>query len=223
PQVRSCIRQKSSHKPGDYCARHVNSTIMNVLEDFLFPYCESSSRYKGYQQCVKGFQQDIRNKNINICQNAFVFPSALCMLNLDGKNFSAYDQISDRQVKMTCKDWDRYNQMLYSFSYFNEEEIPLFTKEEASRYKEFEADPSQIPLGAIIVSQSSDRHGHVEIKTNKELCGRDKNQTCFCSDYCRERERYEWPFKILAVYRWNSQFLEFMAQLFLFNQPLVYD
>ena len=38
------------------------------------------------------------------------------------------------------------------------------------------------------------------------------NQICFCSDYCRERERYEPPFKLLAVFQWNPEIIKYMAK-----------
>ncbi|MCZ0932202.1 MAG: hypothetical protein OXJ52_03505, partial [Oligoflexia bacterium] len=137
PQVRRCFGKKPLSYSREYCARHINSAIMNVFADFLSPYCEKSAPYfKGYQQCVDDFHLDIRNRRINICQHSFVFPSALCMLNLDGKNVSIYDSISDKGVRGSCRAWDRYNQMLYTFSIpiLDPIEIPLFKKIDDSKY-----------------------------------------------------------------------------------------
>ena len=191
---------------------------MNVIDDFLSPYCEKHSSYKPYDQCVEAFNLDITGGLIDICQHSFVFHSALCMLNLDGKDASVYDNISNREVRRNCKFWDDYNQMLYSFSFPVLEiyDIPLFKKINTEKYAEFQQDPSQIPTGAIIVSQSQSPHGHVEVKTNQLSCGKDKNAVCFCSDFCLERKKYEEPLKILAVYEWNTQFLEYFEQLSLF-------
>ena len=121
-----------------------------------------------------------------------------------------YDSISDRGVRSECKSWDRYNQSLLAVNVsFDSEEviiIPLFKKISPERNKEFQRDPSQIPTGAVIVTKFFDKSGHVEIKTDWNECGKDKTQTCFCSDYCRERLRYEYP--VLAVFEWNPEFIK---------------
>ena len=212
PQVRRCYGKKISSKPTDYCTRYVKSAIMNVIEDFLSPYCEKHSPNNTYQQCVDSFNLNIKDSRINICQHSFVFHSALCMLNLDGKDNSVYGNISNRSVRGNCKTWDKYNQMLYTFSFpvLDVQGVPLFKKIETEKYAEFQQDPSQIPTGAIIISQSASRHGHVEIKTNQLSCGNNKNTVCFCSDFCLERKKYAWPLKILAVYKWNPLFLEYI-------------
>ena len=36
-------------------------------------------------------------------------------------------------------------------------------------------------------SASQSPYGHVEIKTNKKTCGKDKDEACFCSDFCESR------------------------------------
>ncbi|MCZ0933523.1 MAG: hypothetical protein OXJ52_10305, partial [Oligoflexia bacterium] len=63
--------------------------------------------------------------------------------------------------------------------------------------------------------------GHVEVRTDKMLCGKNKDEICFCSDYCQERKHYGWPYKILAVYEWNPQFLEYADQTILSGDILV--
>ena len=215
PQVRRCYGRKTSTRSTDYCTRYVKSAIMNVIVDFLSPYCEDYSSYKPYPQCVADFNLDIRDRLVSICQHSFVFHSALCMLNLDGKDASIYNNISNREVRRNCKAWDRYNQMLYTFSFpiLDIHDIPLFKKIEPEKYAKFQQDPSQIPIGAIIVAKSQSEHGHVEIKTKQMLCGKNKNSACFCSDFCRERKKYSWPLKILAVFEWNPQFLEYVEQM----------
>ena len=205
--VRKCVGKKDLSKTKARCARHVNSAITNTIEAFFSPYCmKLAPHIKGYQQCIEDFTTDVSTRNINTCQHAFIFPSALCMLNLSGNNFSAYDNsISNKRVREACKSWDLYNQNLYTLSipYFDKS-ASLFKKVSADKYEEYGKNPSKIPVGSIIVSKSQSRHGHVEVRTDKMLCGRDKKQICFCSDYCRERDSYRWPYKILAVYEWNS-------------------
>ena len=48
-------------------------------------------------------------------------------------------------------------------------------------------DIEKIPEGAIIIMESESDHGHAEIKTSKKECGTNKNETCFCSDFCEPR------------------------------------
>ena len=211
PKIRRCYGKKFSSKSTKYCTRYVKAAIMNVVEAFLSPYCKEYSPYKGYQQCIEDFNSDIMNSRVNICQHSYVFHSALCMLNLDGKDSSIYNNISDKQIRRNCKAWDNYNQMLYSISFpvLDLEDIPLFKIIDPEKYPDFQRDTSQIPTGAIIVSKSESVHGHVEIKTNQTLCGPNKSSVCFCSDFCLERKKYTWPFKVLAVYEWNPEFLEY--------------
>ena len=212
--VRRCLGRKPVSQTKARCARHVNSAMLNTIETFFSAYCEKSAPYiKGYYQCVKDFNKDISKQNVNICQHAFVFPSALCMLNLSGDSFSAYRMIADKEVKTSCQNWDLYNRHLYSLPIPGlGGEIPLFVKMPEEKYKEFRKAPSKIPVGAVIVSQSQSRHGHVEVRTNKMLCGKDKTEICFCSDYCEERKNYIWPYKMQAVYQWNPRLLEYIDQ-----------
>ena len=212
--VRRCLGQKPVSQTKARCARHVNSSILNTVEAFFSAHCEKSApSIKGYHQCVKDFNKDISKQSINICQHAFVFPSALCMLNLSGDSFSAYRMIADKKVKTSCQRWDLYNRHLYSLPVPDlGGEIPLFVKIPEEKYKEFKKAPSKIPIGAVIVSKSQSRHGHVEVRTNKMLCGKDKTEICFCSDYCEERKNYIWPYKMQAVYQWNPRLLEYIDQ-----------
>ena len=213
--VKKCVGKKNISTTKNYCARHVNAAITNTIEAFFSPFCSKMfSHLKGYKQCVADFKTDISNKHINICQHAFIFPSALCMLNLSGEDFSIYNKISNKHVRKTCKNWDLYNKNLYSFSspYLNHGKISMFKKIPNSEYSLFIKNPSKIPVGAIIVSKSLGRHGHVEVRTDKVLCGKNKDKVCFCSDYCQERKQYSWPHQILAVYEWNPEFLKYIDQ-----------
>ena len=86
----------------------------------------------------------------------------------------------------------------------------MFKRLPSERNKEFENNPDIIPRSAVIITKSNDKHGHVEVKTSRKECGKNKDQTCFCSDYCRERVKYRWPFKVLAVYQWNPEIIQYM-------------
>ncbi len=218
PPVRQCRGKKSMSRSRDRCARHVNSSIMSVIHKFLSGHCQNSSfsqSVEDYQQCIEGFSTDFENKNIHICRNGFIFPSALCMLNLDGQSFDLYQSIPNKRIRNRCKNWDQYNRLLSSVSFFTSPHsaqfVPLFTKISVEQYELFQKDPEKIPKGAIIILKSRSSHGHVEVKTSKKECGKSQNQTCFCSDYCRERERYDPPFKILAVFQWDPELLYYMA------------
>ena len=212
--IRKCNGKKSIHSSNDHCAKHVTGAIMAVAHESLLDHCKNTEqRIHGYQECLRNFHKDIFNNNINICRNGFQFPSAFCMLNLDGQNFSLYNQISSPYIKSKCKNLDRYNQFLLAVyvPLYNETFmiIPLFKRISPEKNKEFEKDPSKIPTGAIIITDSYNINGHVEVKTNQKECGRDKTQICFCSDYCRERLKYHHP--VLAVFEWNPEFIKYVS------------
>lgn len=211
---RKCDGTKSIRRSNDYCAKHVTGALMAVAHEFLLDHCSNTEqRIHGYAECLSNFHKDIMNNNINICRHGFKFPSAFCMLNLDGQSFSLYNQISSPYIKSKCKNLDRYNQFLlavyvpfYDGTFML---IPLFKKISPEKYKEFKENPAQIPTGAIIITKLYAINGHVEVKTNREECGRDKNQTCFCSDYCTERIKYHHP--VLAVFEWNPEFIHYVS------------
>ena len=213
--VRRCEGKKPVSKSNYNCARHVTGAMMTVIHKFLYFYCNSIGggtleNIEDYQMCADRFNEDVKNNNVSICRHGFIFPAALCMLNLDGRNFDLYDKISDKGIRSTCKYGDRYNQMLMNVDaslYYGEMTIiPMFRKVSAEKYKEFQIDPTKIPEGAIVVTDSSiNLEGHVEVKTNRNECGKSKNQTCFCSDFCRERSPYDQT--VLAVFEWNPEFI----------------
>ena len=215
PPIRKCKDKKSIFHSSANCARHTIGAIMTVIHELLLDYCKNTmgkifENVKDYQQCVDNFREDIRNNNTNICQHGFRFRYALCMLNLNRQSAHLYNSISDNHIKSECKRWDRYNQSLLTLNIplYNGKmmPIPLFRKISPKYNKEFQKDTSTIPKGAIIITKSGE-YGHVEVKTDRNECGKDKNQTCFCSDYCRERLRYTYP--ILAVFEWNPEFIEY--------------
>ena len=215
PPVRKCVGKKSIRNSFSNCARHITGAIMAVAHDFLVHHCESLyggiiESVVGYQQCVDNFREDVKNKNTNICRNSFIFPSALCMLNLDGQSARVYNVIPHKSIRSKCKSWNRYNQSLLTVNnlLYGGIKIPLFKKISHRENRAFQKDPRKIPEGAIIITKSHLKHGHVEVKTNRDECGKNKNQICFCSDYCRERSKYDWP--VLAVFEWNPEFMRYV-------------
>ena len=221
--IRRCTGRKPMGKSNDICARHVNGAIMSVIHNFLYFHCDDigagvPENMEDYQMCVDRFSEDIRNNNVNICRQSFIFPAALCMLNLDGKSFDLYNSIATRGIRRTCKNWDRYNQMLVNIevsTYYRQTAmLPMFKRIPSERYKEFRADPDKIPVGAIVVTNSFiNPEGHVEVKIDRNECGRNKDQACFCSDFCRERSTYR--SKVLAVFEWNPDLIGYLWNTFL--------
>ena len=216
PPIMKCINKKPTGTPSDSCARHVRGAIMAVIHNFLFDHCEIMyggmlSHVADYKKCVKNFTANANIGNVNICRNGFMLPSAFCMLNLDGNDIKVYNSIRNRGVRSTCKRWDRYNQLLLAFntSYGGMAKIPFFKRISPKRNKEFQNDPRKIPIGAIVVTRLYSKNGHVEVKTNRNICGEEKDKTCFCSDFCDERPRYDYP--ILAVFEWSPDFIRYVS------------
>ena len=215
--IRKCERKKPIRRSSATCAKHVTGAIMAVINKFLMNQCKNthSEMFKNitYTQCLKNFDEDVRNNNVNICRYGFRFDYAFCMLNLDGQSHHLYDTISNKNVKSTCKRWNPYNQLLLAVDaspYYREMIlIPFFKKISPDKYKEFQKDTSKIPEGSIIVTRLYSSEGHVEVKTNRSECGKDKNQTCFCSDHCNERPKYPRP--ILAIFEWNPEFIHYVS------------
>ena len=220
PPFRKCTEKKSIRHSSDNCAKHVTGAIMTVLDDLLDNHCENTEEeipknVTNYLQCIKNFREDVKNDNISICRHSFRFRYAFCMLNLDGQSAQIYNSIPDKTVRSICKAWDHYNQTLLTLNVplYNGEimRIPIFNRIPSEQNKEFQKDPSKIPKGAIIILKSgrSPKYGHVEVKTDRNECGKDKTQTCFCSDYCRERSSYNRP--VLAVFEWNLEFIRYVS------------
>jgi len=136
------------------------------------------------------------------------------MLNLDEQSARVYNAIPHKGLRSKCKNWDRYNQSLLHVNHLLYEgiKVPLFKKIPPAENKVFQKDPRKIPEGAIIITKSHLKHGHVEVKTNRNVCGKNKTQTCFCSDYCRERLKYEWP--VLAVFEWSPEFIRYVNKTY---------
>ena len=216
PPIRKCEGKKSLRNSTSNCAKHVTGAIMTVVHNILADHCKNTDGGMledtiAYLQCLDNFGEDVKNNNTNICRHGFKFRFALCMLNLDGQSAHIYNKIVDKDVRSNCKNWDRYNQTLLSvntsFYYGEITRIPLFKKISPEKNKEFQKNPLKIPKGAIIITKSE--YGHVEVKTDRNECGKDKTQTCFCSDYCRERLRYSQS--VLAVFEWNPEFIRYVS------------
>ncbi|MDE0119582.1 MAG: hypothetical protein OXM55_06195 [Bdellovibrionales bacterium] len=214
--IRKCKGKKPVYYSYTACARHVTGAIMAVINKFLSPHCKRmySEIFENmtYSQCIKNFDIDVQNNNVDICLYSLRFESALCMLNLDGQGSSVYNSIPTRSIRSNCKSWGMYNQLLLAIntSLYQRKMtlIPFFLKINPEKYKEFARDTNKIPEGSIIVTTLYSLHGHVEVKTNRNECGKDKSQACFCSDYCRERQKYTRP--ILAVFEWNPEFIRYV-------------
>ncbi len=214
--IRRCKGKKPIYYSSTACARHVTGAIMAVLNKFLSHHCTGiySEIFENmtYRQCVKNFDTDVQNNSVDICLYSLRFESALCMLNLDGQSSQVYKNTPTRSIRSNCQSWGIYNQLLLAVntSWHHKEMtlVPFFKKIASEKYKEFERDTNKIPEGSIIVTTLYSPHGHVEVKTNKNECGKDKAQTCFCSDFCRERQKY--PRSILAVFEWNPEFIRYV-------------
>ena len=141
PVRRKCTGQKSIRNSSGNCAKHITGAIMTLINESLSIHCENES-IVNYNQCVKYFNGDIKNNNISICQHGFTFPSAFCMLNLDGQSFHLYDAISDKNIQSKCKNGDRYNQLLLTLNVPLHDggmmPIPLFKKYLPKKMKNFE-------------------------------------------------------------------------------------
>lgn len=222
--IRKCERKKSMRSSTKNCALHTTGAIMAVVNESLSDHCKNEDII-GYGQCVKNFAKDIKNNNINICQHGFRFPFAFCMLNLDGQSFHLYDSISTKSLKSICKNWDQYNQSLLAVNVPLYDGgimiIPLFKKISPEKNKEFQRDPSKIPKGAIIITKLNLEYGHVEVKTDRNECGKNKTQTCFCSDFCTERTQY--PSPVFAVFEWHPEFIRYVSRPFIKDQLLVFE
>ena len=101
-------------------------------------------------------------------------------------------------------------------SLFEEIEVPMTT---GGRI-----DSERIPEGAVVVMTSSNIHGHAEIKTNRRDCGKNKDEICFCSDFCSSREgekSYEKSgFTVKKMFVPNKKLLEHMNET-LKNEDLI--
>ena len=98
PSFRKCVGKKSVSRSLNVCARHVNGAIMNFIHKFFTGYCENTEAGKvmgamTYQKCVLNFGKDVVIDNISLCRHGFIFPSAYCMLNLNGQSAHLYKKV----------------------------------------------------------------------------------------------------------------------------------
>ncbi len=217
PQI-LCKGTKSVGTSEGDCARHVIGAIMTTIHKYLAIYCNKkdlNTSEAEYKQCTEKMYT-----NRSICKNRFVFPSALCALNLDGQSEQDFDEIvagettkvkERKDAQTNCKNANTgYNNDLYTFSIGNPpKKVPFFKKIDPSEYEGYHNNPQSIPKGAIVVMKSESVHGHIEIKT-------DQNQ--FCSDYCQARDPSEFQKnpkdgkrskEIQAVFEWNPEILKY--------------
>ena len=202
----SCRGSKVSSKPTEYCMRHITGSIMHVIDR----YCRKMNKHVSREQCLEDMEQltERQASKYNICRQSLFYPSALCVLNIDGQNRINSNTIKSKSVRNNCIYYNKINDSLrYFYTSFSGElqRLPIFIEIPFSR------DPESLPDGSIIVLQSSNPNGHVEIKTNKKAC---KDSYCFCSDFCVSRKGgWKHPFKPLAVFKWNPLFINYLGEL----------
>ncbi len=196
PQLRCYGRRTKRER----CTRYVHAAIMNTVYAFFDEHCPPFDS----DSCDK-----MKAGQGTLCDQGFIFPSALCLLSLDGED--RYKIIEKRSVRSGCKGWFRHNKNLIFVDVLTETgenlTIPLFQRIDMPEYL------GDLPKGSIIVSKSDSVHGHVEIKTDKKECGRDGKDTCFCSDFCTSRKGgYRWPFRPQTVFQWNPEFVYYFEK-----------
>ena len=202
PQIR-CRGKKNKNRSLSYCMRYTNGAIMSTLHTFFGKSCPNNSF--NYKLCLTSAE----NKKNTLCDQSFIFPSALCGLSLDGQD--RYKIIRNKRVRSRCRQWLEHNRRLTTVEVLGQDgqvlkKIPLFQKIDMPK------DPEDLPKGSIIVSKSDSIHGHVEIKTNRRECGVKAKDFCFCSDFCDARNGgYRWPFKPQVVFQWNPEFIHYFG------------
>ena len=193
-----CTKRKSRKKR---CMRHVNAAIMSTVYAFFDEHCPNGPFDR--DSCLKTKAQG------TLCDQAFIFTSALCGLNLDGED--RYKMIKSREVRLKCRGWWRHNKKLIFVNILTKTgeslTIPLFQKIDMPE------DPEDLPEGSIIVSKSENRHGHIEIKTSRRECGKEGSDLCFCSDFCQSHKgEYKWPFRPQVIFQWNPEFVYYFEK-----------
>ena len=197
-----CSGSKRMEKSTEYCMRHVVGTLVDTIDTFLKQHCDTFDP----AQCLK-----IHNKRLtedkNICTKSFVMPSALCALNLDGKD--RYENIQSAAIKKKCRKHEEdNNKYLKTIKIVSDDgksiqEVPLFEEIPLPE------NPDDLPTGSIVVMKSGSIHGHVEIKTDKKECD---GKPCFCSDFCTSRSGgYKFPNEPAVVFRWNPKLIEYFG------------
>ena len=204
PPKLDCRGKRDRYKSTKYCMRHVNGALVDTIDAFLKQYCGGNNFDR--RQCLKIHNRGLTDAK-SICTKSFVLPSALCALNLDGKD--RYGYIPYRNIKNECKDLENSNnQYLKKIRVISDdgqsvEDIPLFEEIPLPE------DPDDLPTGAIVVMNSGSIYGHVEIKTNKNNCD---GKPCFCSDFCTSRSGgYNFPNKPRVAFRWHPRLLDYFG------------
>lgn len=201
-----CLGRKARSKPTNWCMRHVLGAVMHSMDAF----CQKSNAQSiSRNQCIEEVSNiKAGDSKYNICRKSLAFPSALCALNLDGKNRINSNTIKNKYVRRRCLNHSTFNKGLKFFKIEtdNSTEIaPIFIETPLTE------DPEDLPIGAIVVLQSNDKNGHVEIKTDRKEC---EGSYCFCSDFCVSRKGgYEHPFKPLVAFKWNPLFVKHLGTI----------
>ena len=200
----SCRGTKAVSKPTEYCMRHITGSIMHTIDQ----YCQKMNKDTSRDQCLVDMEEIKKNKEgkNNICRQSLFYPSALCVVNLDGQDRINSHTIKSKSIRNNCRYYNSLNANLrYFYAKLNNrvEKLPLFIEVPIE-------SPEALPFGSIIVLQSSNSNGHVEVKTNKKNC---KGSYCFCSDFCVSREGgWKAPYKPLVAFQWNPLFINYLGQ-----------
>ena len=201
-QKGTCTGKKLSDKFTKNCMRHVTGSIMYTID----LYCKKMNIDTPKDQCLKDIEklQENNNSKYNICRQSLFYPSALCILNLDGQNRINTKTIKNRTIRNNCKKYSSLNgNIKYFYANLNNKlrKLPIFIETPLTE---------ELPFGSLVVLQSSNPNGHVEIKTNKKLCD---GSYCFCSDFCISREKgWKSTYKPLVAFRWNPLFINHLGQ-----------
>ena len=202
----NCRGKRDRSKSTKFCMRHVNGALVDTIDTFLKAYCDENDFDR--EQCLE-IHND-KERDGDICTKSFVLPSAICALNLDGKD--RYRYIKNTKVKNECKSWENSNKFLKTIKVASDndtiEEFPLFEEIPGP------INPDELPTGAIVVMKSGSRYGHVEIKTNKKECFDEQGQKkpCFCSDFCKSRsDGYDDTYKPVVAFRWHPKLLDYFG------------
>ena len=217
-------KKNSRYKSTGLCMKHITGSLMNTLHSSLREHCqevtandsESASPYSDPYKKGKCYKNFSKESEPDICRYGFKFPSALCALAFGGEEATVYNKaVKDERVRNKCKRWHYHNQALSSIVVRGEDgktkKISIFKTVPREKYAAYQTKPETIPSGALIVSKTAGRHGHIEIKTDKK-CGPGKAQSCFCSDFCAGRKSGYHGKEIEAVFEWNPEFIKYVRE-----------